>query len=125
MSNLPIQATYASGSTINVEWLISANHGGRIGLKLCPRRTNLNQACFDANPLQVGDRIISEALLVVCDADCEDWRHKAQLPYTLHGRTAKALCPHLDEPSSLLQPHYLRHQRQHTGSRRCVLKLPN
>jgi hypothetical protein len=72
MSSLPIQATYASGSTINVEWLISANHGGRIGFKLCPRRTNLNQACFDANPLQVGDRFVSEALLGVCDADCED-----------------------------------------------------
>jgi hypothetical protein len=52
MTGRPIQATYAAGSTISVEWHIQANHGGRIGFKLCPRNTNLDQACFDANPLQ-------------------------------------------------------------------------
>lgn len=28
-----------------------ANHGGRIGVKLCPRKDNVNQACFDQYPL--------------------------------------------------------------------------
>lgn len=32
MSNLQIQATYTSGQIIDVELIIAANHGGRIGL---------------------------------------------------------------------------------------------
>lgn len=46
----PIQATYSAGSVITVQTWIQANHGGRIGVKLCPRR-NIDQACFDAYPL--------------------------------------------------------------------------
>lgn len=34
-----------------MQWWIQANHGGRIGLKLCPRNTNVDQACFDRYPL--------------------------------------------------------------------------
>ena len=47
----PIQATYSAGSIITVQSWIHVNHGGRIGVKLCPRRDNINQACFDAFPL--------------------------------------------------------------------------
>jgi hypothetical protein len=49
LASLPIQATYTQGQIITVEWVIAANHGGRIGLKVCPTgRTGLTQACFDA-----------------------------------------------------------------------------
>ncbi|WIA30623.1 hypothetical protein OEZ86_000702 [Tetradesmus obliquus] len=49
------QATYTPGQAINVQWWIQENHGGRIGVKLCPRRHSLDQACFDQHPLQRAD----------------------------------------------------------------------
>lgn len=55
LASLPIQATYTQGQEITVEWIMAANHGGRIGLKVCPSgRTGLTQACFDipGNQLQ-------------------------------------------------------------------------
>jgi hypothetical protein len=30
---------------------ITCNHGGFFTFKICPLRTGLTQACFDANPL--------------------------------------------------------------------------
>ncbi|KAF6256157.1 hypothetical protein COO60DRAFT_1530799 [Scenedesmus sp. NREL 46B-D3] len=50
-----IQATYSAGATINVQWWIQVNHGGRIGVKLCNRRDNIDQACFDQFQLQRAD----------------------------------------------------------------------
>jgi len=44
------QATYNAGSVINLGWWIQVNHGGRIGVKVCPSKS-ISQACFDQNPL--------------------------------------------------------------------------
>ena len=51
MTGLPNQATYNAGANVSFTWDITVNHGGRIGFKICPRRTNLVQSCFDRNPL--------------------------------------------------------------------------
>jgi hypothetical protein len=32
--------------------LLQANHGGRIGVKLCNRRDNIDRACFNQFQLQ-------------------------------------------------------------------------
>lgn len=47
-----VQATYTAGQVVRLQWYISVNHGGRIGFKLCPRNTNLDQACFDQYALR-------------------------------------------------------------------------
>jgi hypothetical protein len=46
-----VQATYPAGNTITVNIKINANHGGYVMIKICPRSTNLDQACFDQNTL--------------------------------------------------------------------------
>jgi Lytic polysaccharide mono-oxygenase, cellulose-degrading len=51
MTNLPNQATYRAGANVTFTWDLTVNHGGRIGFKICARRTNLTQSCFDRNPL--------------------------------------------------------------------------
>ena len=43
--------TYTAGSRIRLSWVLTTNHGGWVGFKLCPRTTNLDQGCFDQNPL--------------------------------------------------------------------------
>ena len=46
------QATYSSGSTISVTFRPRVNHGGWIGIKICPStRSNPSQSCFDQYPL--------------------------------------------------------------------------
>jgi hypothetical protein len=42
---------YSPGSRISITVDLSANHGGKFGFGICPRTTNLDQACFDQNPL--------------------------------------------------------------------------
>ncbi|WIA43871.1 hypothetical protein OEZ86_010284 [Tetradesmus obliquus] len=51
----PNQATYTAGGVINVGWWIQVNHGGRIGVKLCNRRDNIDQGCFNQFQLQRAD----------------------------------------------------------------------
>jgi len=42
------QATYAAGSDITVSFTITANHGGRIGVRVCPLpAAQADQECFD------------------------------------------------------------------------------
>jgi hypothetical protein len=43
--------TYQSGQTIRVTVRLQVNHGGRLTFRLCDRRTNLDQACFNARTL--------------------------------------------------------------------------
>jgi hypothetical protein len=46
-----VQATFSTGQTITVGFKIRVNHGGFVMIKICPRSTNLDQACFDQNTL--------------------------------------------------------------------------
>ena len=46
------QATYASGSVIQLKMALNVNHGGRFQFFLCNRKSNLVQSCFDAYPLK-------------------------------------------------------------------------
>lgn len=43
--------TYTSGQTIRVTVRLQVNHGGRLTFRLCDRRSNLDQSCFNARPL--------------------------------------------------------------------------
>lgn len=43
--------TYRRGGTLHARVVLTANHAGRWGLKLCPAAT-ATQACFDAHPLR-------------------------------------------------------------------------
>ncbi|WIA16618.1 hypothetical protein OEZ85_013285 [Tetradesmus obliquus] len=47
--------TYRSGQTITVNVRLQVNHGGRLTFRLCDRRTNLDQGCFNARTLQRAD----------------------------------------------------------------------
>eukprot|EP00775_Hariotina_reticulata_P004446 gene4446-4701_t len=47
---------YAPGSRITIRLDLTANHGGKFGFNLCPRTSNLDQACFDQYPLTRADR---------------------------------------------------------------------
>jgi len=51
ITNYPIQATYTSGQTVTFTIKMQVNHGGRMTFRLCDRRTDLNQACFNARTL--------------------------------------------------------------------------
>jgi hypothetical protein len=51
----PIQATYTAGQTISITIKLNVNHGGRFGFKLCTRRTNLDQTCFNTHQLLRAD----------------------------------------------------------------------
>lgn len=51
ISNYPIQAIYTSGQTVRFSIRMQVNHGGRFTFRLCDRRTNLDQACFNARTL--------------------------------------------------------------------------
>lgn len=48
-------ATYARGQAFSAEVVLTANHGGRWGLKLCRRRSRTGQACFDEHVLRRAD----------------------------------------------------------------------
>ncbi|WIA19533.1 hypothetical protein OEZ85_004142 [Tetradesmus obliquus] len=47
--------TFSAGQRVRFSWTITTNHGGFFGFKICPQRTGLTQACFDANVLQRAD----------------------------------------------------------------------
>ncbi|PNH01062.1 Lysozyme [Tetrabaena socialis] len=50
------QATYTAGQIITVTVQMNTNHGGWIGVRLCPSaRSNLVQSCFDAHTLVNAD----------------------------------------------------------------------
>ncbi|PNH10877.1 hypothetical protein TSOC_002373 [Tetrabaena socialis] len=50
------QATYSSGQIITVTIRVRVNHGGWIGVRLCPStRSNPSQSCFDAHTLVNAD----------------------------------------------------------------------
>jgi len=51
----PISATYTSGQTVEFRVNLRVNHGGVYRFRLCNRRTNLDQACFNALPLVRAD----------------------------------------------------------------------
>eukprot|EP00775_Hariotina_reticulata_P006044 gene6044-6282_t len=55
LTNYPIQATYTSGQTVRFSVLLQVNHGGRFTFRLCDRRSNLDQACFNARTLLRAD----------------------------------------------------------------------
>jgi len=54
-SELPVHKdkieTWIAGSTAWAWWSLLANHGGGYQYRLCPRNTELTDACFDANPV--------------------------------------------------------------------------
>ncbi|KAG2483260.1 hypothetical protein HYH03_017858 [Edaphochlamys debaryana] len=51
-----IQATYSAGSVITIKHRITVNHGGWLGMRLCPStRTNPTQECFAGNILTNAD----------------------------------------------------------------------
>lgn len=43
---------WAQGSAQEVAWAIAANHGGGYAYRLCPKSSNLTEACFQSNHLQ-------------------------------------------------------------------------
>jgi hypothetical protein len=43
--------TYQSGQIIRVSVRLQVNHGGRLTFRLCDRRTNLDQGCFNSRTL--------------------------------------------------------------------------
>lgn len=47
-----IQATYIQGQTISITIDVNINHGGRFAFSVCSRNSNLDQTCFNQNPLQ-------------------------------------------------------------------------
>ncbi|WIA36822.1 hypothetical protein OEZ86_008086 [Tetradesmus obliquus] len=47
--------TYRSGQVFRVNVRLQVNHGGRLTFRLCDRRTNLDQACFNARTLVRAD----------------------------------------------------------------------
>ncbi|KAG5191685.1 hypothetical protein JKP88DRAFT_8904 [Tribonema minus] len=52
----PIQATYNVGATIPVTFQLTANHGGKIVMKLCPSSpASATQSCFNTYPLKRSD----------------------------------------------------------------------
>ncbi|WIA28065.1 hypothetical protein OEZ86_010650 [Tetradesmus obliquus] len=50
----PVTA-YQSGQTIRVSVRLQVNHGGRLTFRLCDRKTNLDQGCFNARTLVRAD----------------------------------------------------------------------
>lgn len=49
-----VAGTYRAGGTLRARVVLTANHRGRWGLKLCPSRTG-KQSCFDAHVLKRAD----------------------------------------------------------------------
>ena len=42
---------YTEGGTLDMEWMLTANHGGFFECKICDDANNLSEACFDKWPL--------------------------------------------------------------------------
>lgn len=43
-----IQATYAAGQAVSIVMNFTANHAGRVSVRICPKpRAEVTQACFD------------------------------------------------------------------------------
>ncbi|KAG5181545.1 hypothetical protein JKP88DRAFT_195219 [Tribonema minus] len=52
----PIRATYSQGQTVDVQAILTANHGGRFRVKMCPDvSSSATQSCFDSNTLKRKD----------------------------------------------------------------------
>lgn len=47
----PVQATYKEGSVIELKVILTTNHGGKFSFRVCPRRRDLDAACFGSNYL--------------------------------------------------------------------------
>jgi hypothetical protein len=46
-----IAATYIQGSDIQLNVTLTANHGGKFFFRVCPRSSDLDEACFGSNYL--------------------------------------------------------------------------
>lgn len=44
-------ATYNQGGVVQLQIVLTANHGGKFYFRVCPRRSNLDEACFGTNYL--------------------------------------------------------------------------
>jgi hypothetical protein len=44
-------ATYQQGAAVELKVVITANHGGKFFFRVCPRSSNLDEACFGTNYL--------------------------------------------------------------------------
>jgi hypothetical protein len=42
-------ATYTQGAVISLNAFLTANHGGKFSFRVCPRSSNLDEACFGTN----------------------------------------------------------------------------
>jgi hypothetical protein len=47
----PLQANYVQGENIELRVYLTSNHGGKFMFRICPRQTNLDEACFGTNYL--------------------------------------------------------------------------
>eukprot|EP00775_Hariotina_reticulata_P005809 gene5809-6049_t len=87
-------ATYNQGATIQLQVVLTANHGGKFFFRICPRSTGLDEACFGTNYLtrvdngQVDTWLLSSQMTwtltyqlpaaVSCDAGCVlQWKYFA------------------------------------------------
>jgi len=59
----PIQATYTQGGTVDLKVYLTSNHGGKFMFRICPRQTNLDEACFGTNYLT---RWVQQHLMRIC-----------------------------------------------------------
>ena len=48
---MPSQATWVAGDEAEIVWGLRANHGGGYQLRLCPRSSELTEACTQKMPL--------------------------------------------------------------------------
>ncbi len=57
LSKLLLQTVWIAGSTVEVAWGITANHGGGYSYRLCPASSKPTEECFQQTPLEfVGDK---------------------------------------------------------------------
>lgn len=75
ITNYPIQATYTSGQTVTFTIKMQVNHGGRMTFRLCDRRTDLNQACFNARTLLRSVYLHGELVIRPMTMHINGWEH--------------------------------------------------
>ena len=122
MTNLPNQANYTAGTTVTLTWDITVNHGGRIGFKICARRTNLTQACFDRNPLFRCGALNSADMCPHACYSIATAANQLQLtehvePYKTRTHTSRMLCDFagLTTPASATSTSWEAHPWAHSG----------
>lgn len=54
LPGLPM-ATWTKGTTVEVMWAITANHGGGYAFRLCPHGSDLSEECFQRHHLKFAD----------------------------------------------------------------------